>query len=231
MSSSEFFFSSDPTARQLSLHPAHLVDKEGRLTPGALIPFCGYSGNMEDMGQRIKGLDYPACNKFEPTILDGEVCYALDIKTALPSAKGKTQPGKGKSIFLAINMETALAGQTMKSEVEYTNTSTFETGEVIREGSVTINLGTLLRFTDSRPGLYEMTSLKQMTGTSSFLGLSDDQKRCQIEMQQSCYNRKYVENVQHHCGCTPWHLTGNLQEKQRVILKIHGFNFLLLFFR
>ena len=170
------------------------------------------------MGQRIKGLDYPACNKFEPTILDGEVCYALDIKTAIPSAKGKTQPGKGKSIFLAINMGmgTDLAGQTMKSEVEYTNTSNFETGEVIREGTVTINLGTLLRFTDSRPGLYEMTSLKQMTGTSSFLGLSDEKKKCQIEMQQSCYNREYVENIQHHCGCTPWHLSDTLQDKDRV---------------
>ena len=194
------------------------MDKEGHLTPRALIPFCGYSGNMEDMGQRIKGLDYPVCDKFEPTILDGQVCYALDIKAALPIAKGKTQPGKGKSIFLAVNEHMALADQTISPEEEYTNTSTFETGEVIRKGTPTINLGTLLRLTDSRPGLYEMTALKKMTGTSSFLALSDNQKKCQIEKQESCHTRKYVENVQHRCGCIPWHLSGALQDKRKVIL-------------
>ena len=171
---------------------------------------------MEGMGQRIKGLDYPVCDKFETTILGGQVCYALDIKNALPTAKGKTQSGKGKSIFVAINEDMASADQTINPEAEL-NTSIFETGGVISKGTITINLGTVLRFTDSRPGLYEMTALKKMTGTSSFLGLSDDQKNCQNEVQESCFTRKYVETVQHHCGCIPWHLSVTLLYKQKVV--------------
>ena len=35
---------------------------------------------MNIMGEYVDGLNFPICNAFKPKILDGELCYALDLK-------------------------------------------------------------------------------------------------------------------------------------------------------
>ena len=67
--------------RELSLHPVHLTpDKEGNLPPSALVPFCSYQRNSSLLGQERPELDnLTICDKFKTTILDGQLCYSLDI--------------------------------------------------------------------------------------------------------------------------------------------------------
>ena len=50
-------------------------------SPSALIPFCEYNGDMLAMGEYIENFDFPVCNKFRTTLLDGELCYQLDVNT------------------------------------------------------------------------------------------------------------------------------------------------------
>ena len=80
----------DPAAREVSVHPPHLLDSQGNSTPAALIPFCSYSGDMDSVGQQIDGLDIPVCNKFQPSIMDGQLCYTLNISKVTSSTENKT---------------------------------------------------------------------------------------------------------------------------------------------
>ena len=82
----------------LSLHPVHLTpDEEGKLPPSALVPFCSYQGDDDLLGQERPELDnLIICDKFKPTILEGQLCYSLDIVKL--GEKG-TKSGKNNGLF------------------------------------------------------------------------------------------------------------------------------------
>ena len=192
---------------EVSLNPPHLLDSKGELTPDALIPFCAYDGDMNITGQYIQGLDFPICNKFKPTILNGQLCYTLDLKDIL---KGKvvTRPGRGFGLTLAIEQKEIAAP---KDEGLKTFTNSLQSGRLytrmdVPEFSPSIHLNNLVKYTDTRAGLYKMSVLKKMTGTDGFLNLADVTKGCQIEVKEDCEKRKYLEEVEQRCGCLPWTL-------------------------
>ena len=192
---------------EVSLDPPHLVDSRGKLTPAALIPFCAYDGDMNITGQYIPGLDFPVCNKFRPSILDGQLCNTLDLKDIL---KGKvvTRPGRGFGLTLAIEQKEIAAP---KDEGLKTLTNSLQSGQMYARMNVpklssSIHLNNLVKYTDFRAGLYKMSVLKRMTGTQGFLNLADVTKGCQNEEQTNCEKIKYLEEVQRKCGCLPWPL-------------------------
>ena len=189
---------------EVSLDPPHLVDSRGKLTPAALIPFCAYDGDMNITGQYVPGLDFPICNKFKPTILDGQLCYAIDMKDILKEKV--TRPGRGFGLMLAIEQKAKSAKDTSQNFATSLQSGRLYTKIDIPDFSSSIHLNNLVKYTDSRPGLYKMSVLKKMTGTEGFLGLADATKGCHIEDQTECERKKYVEEVQKRCGCLPWSL-------------------------
>merc|ERR1711952_96065 len=69
-------------SNELALHPVHLTpDKEGNLPPSALVPFCSYQGESNHLGRDIvtETDNMTVCDKFQPTILEGQLCYTLDV--------------------------------------------------------------------------------------------------------------------------------------------------------
>ena len=54
------------------------MDEDGNLTPTALIPFCGFGGDMSAMGVKIDQFDVPVCNSFRPKIVLDQLCYQVD---------------------------------------------------------------------------------------------------------------------------------------------------------
>ena len=56
----------------------HIQDKDGNLSPTALIPFCDFGGNMSVMGVKIDQLDIPICKSFRPKIIRDQLCYTVD---------------------------------------------------------------------------------------------------------------------------------------------------------
>ena len=168
------------------------------------------------MGEAVEGLRFPVCNKFRRTIKDKQACYSLDLKEVLSEVRGKTKQGKGNGLFFAINMEMSTNTQSPGTEMELNDDAHFNTRRsTSNENLGTIHISTLERFSDSRPGLYVMTVLKRMTGTESFLSMSDGVKQCQIETQDDCESRKYVENVRNQCHCLPWSLGNGFLPKVR----------------
>ena len=63
----------------MSNHPVHIMPEDQQsISPSAFIPFCSFGGNMSVMGKTIHNFNIPACDKFRPTFLDGQLCYQLD---------------------------------------------------------------------------------------------------------------------------------------------------------
>ena len=63
-------------------HPVHLQTKDENdkvyLSPTAMIPFCGFGGNLSVMGIKIDQFDVPVCNSFRPKIIQDQLCYTVD---------------------------------------------------------------------------------------------------------------------------------------------------------
>ena len=164
--------------------------------PSALLPYCSYQS--KPLGKMIPGYDSLACDIFEPTLFNGRMCYSLKNEMTR-----KTKQGKANSLMLMID-----PGQI---EEENPNEESF---------SFELYIHTLSGFSGFRAGSYAMGSLKQMTGTSGFLNLPDDQKRCQVEVSEGCQPFHFLEEVQKQCGCIPWALIGKHMGKVKFRTKI-----------
>ena len=115
--------------------------------------------------------------------------------------------------MLALNMDTAKKEEVINSGQEWLDKDIFRTEVSDYSNSATIHLSTLDRFKDTKPGMYAMTSLKKMTGTDAFLDLPENIKGCQIEDQDKCYSRRYIEELQNQCKCLPWALGAIVPQK------------------
>ena len=196
------------TADEVSLHPAHLIDSSGSLTPGALIPFCSFQTNMNMLGEMKEGLNFTACNKFQPIVLEGQLCYSLNL-TSIDTWKTKKGKGVGLVIIIDIgvqNAETLLIQDFNKNPLAFAPSG-------VDAGSSRIYLNTLSSFTDYRAGSYAMNALKKMTGTESFLKQADKEKKCRIGTLEDCETKSFIDRVQKKCGCVPWALSSALGTK------------------
>ena len=179
----------------MSLHPVHLTpDKEGNLPPSALVPFCSYQGNSSLIGKERSELDnLTVCDKFEPTILEGQLCYSLDIaKLGVETTKS----GKANGLFLLLDPNPH---KIIKTEKEVRESRS-------EEQSFKVFIHTLAQYSAFGPGSYGMSALKKMTGTKNFKHLPVKQKKCLVHNREDCQTKKYLDQLQTECNCTPWSL-------------------------
>ena len=170
------FLGSVNTANEVSIHPPHLIDSSGSLTPTALIPFCAYQTNATLLGQNRQDLPYTVCTHFQPTVLDGQRCYSLNLTSIY---KGKTKIGKAAGLVIIIDTGVQNTNRT-QSEDSNENPFDLESSDV-DSGSARIYLNTLSSFTDYRAGSYDLTVLKKMNGTEGYLKQTDGEKKCRME--------------------------------------------------
>ena len=64
---------------RVSNHPVHITDIEGKVSPSAFIPFCGFGYDLSSTGVKIDQFDVPVCNSFQAIILNGQLCYEVDL--------------------------------------------------------------------------------------------------------------------------------------------------------
>ena len=155
------------TANKVSLHSPHLIDSSGSLTPAALIPFCAYQTNMTLLGQKAEGINFTTCSQFRPTVLEGQLCYSLNLRII---ARDNTGAGLDNGIFILV--DSGISEKELDIETE-----TFGDEEIVTmrmepssptKSSARIYLNTLSSISDYRAGSYAMSALKKMTGTDSF---------------------------------------------------------------
>ena len=128
------------------------------------------------------------CDKFQPTILEGQICYTLNMATL---KKNSTKSGKSNGLFLLFDPDP----YPLDHKDNNTGHQNFR-----------LLIHTLAPYTTSEPGSYAMTTLKKMTGTKNFKQLPDQQRKCFVQKTEECQTEHYLNQVKTECKCTPWAL-------------------------
>ena len=148
------------------------------------------------------------CDKFEPTYLEGQLCYSLDIRRF---ERKPTKAGKKYGLFFLLD-PNPYSMKSSKDKAARNNEESFK-----------VYIHTLAQHSSFGPGVYSMHILKKMSGTESFQQLQDNQKKCQVHNRELCQTNKYFDQVQENCNCVPWSMaTENNNEV------FHQFNILIL---
>jgi hypothetical protein len=186
----------------------------GSLTPAALIPFCAYQTAVSPLGQNIKSnIPFPVCDKFKPILLQGQLCYSLNLSRFKID---KTKSGVNSDLLLIIDPGNAnmYADKDDAKHVKDNQAQTYSPKQLTDQGtSAKIYLNTLSSFTAYTSGRYTMSVLKKMTGTENFLALPDTTKNCQIELLEECQVTRYIEEMLNKCSCVPWAFKNALTKK------------------
>ena len=130
------------------------------------------------------------CDKYQPTILDGQVCHTLD------TVKLREYPrklGKANGLLLLIDPKPYQVKHKDGAEDFKMDGKSFK-----------VSIHTLAQYTTFGPGSYGMGALKKMTGTASFKQLPDNQKNCIVHNREACQTEKYLEQVRKECQCAQW---------------------------
>ena len=159
------------------------------------------------LGENRSDLPFQACNKFYPIVLEGNLCYSLNLSSIRTE---KSKAGENAALMIFIDQGTANKnieqdGSSPGIDDKFYHLELKASEDVA--SSVRINLNLLSSFSDHRAGSYAMSSLKKITGTESFLGQTEEKKKCMLETREDCQNKIYMANVQEKCGCFPWSLT------------------------
>ena len=184
----------------------HLTSNEkGQLPPSALVPFCSYQGDHSLLGQKRPELDnLTVCDAFEPTILEGQLCYSIDI--AKLEKRQMTEAGKSKGLLLLVDPSPYQIQDDERSVKDGRN----------KQKTFKVYIHTLAPFTAYGPGAFAMSTLKRMTGTASFMELPENQKKCAIHNREECQTDKFFSQVKANCSCVPWSITMKDNSKAQV---------------
>ena len=158
------------------------------------------------MGRELSEMDnITVCDQFQPTILEGQLCYTLDI-----AKLGKRPTKSGKSYGLRLLLDP---------NPYQPNTADNKAGDQ----SFKVFIHTLAQYTTFGPGMYGMSDLKKMTGTKSFKQLPENQKKCRVHNREECQTLNYLDQVQKECKCIKWALQ---TDEDKVMLLILRFPFI-----
>ena len=187
---------SSSVLRELSLHPVHLTENtNGELPPSALVPFCTYQMDHNMLGQVRPELNVTVCDKFKPLIMDGQLCYALDVARWTEKS---TAAGRANGLFLLLDPNPYGLNMINGKKIED------QPNEEKSQAKIYVHL--LAQYTAIGPGSYAMSSLKRMTGTRSFEQLPNNQKKCLVHNREECQAKKFLDQVKSKCYCVPWAL-------------------------
>ena len=224
-----------PNMEELSSHPVHLLSQDYNLMPSALIPYCAFGIEMKNLGAKINNFSRPLCTAFSPALLEGELCYELDIdKIGGQVSRGlygglvllldvtlDRSIGVGKNKDFTVNLPITQSRQySTQLEIEKRSTSETLTMEP------TFYVHTIQPFSFVPNNLdfnqYIMTSIKHMVGSDNFLALPDDKKHCSTTSSERCKQERFLEDLDKICGCIPF---GNTLIEDKISNKVKHFFF------
>ena len=195
-------------SKELSLHPVHLTTvDEGELPPSAFAPFCFYQGDSKPLGQSRPELNnMTVCDKFEPTILEGQFCYSLNLARVV---KWSTKAGKTNGLWVLIDPNPFKLN--VSNEMKPND-------QTLQQEQFKVYVHTLAQYTAYGPGAYAMAALKRMKGTESFEQLPDSQKNCQVHNREECETKRFMDRIHTKCNCVPWTLDADASIKEAEVL-------------
>ena len=139
---------------------------------------------MSRLGTRLEDSSLLQCDKFSPVILEGELCYQLNVTSHLskPISFG---PAQGLLLILDQNPELSV-GVKPEDKMD-ARSERLDTGTGNRDRSARVYIHTLAGHWSLKPGLHSLTSVKEVTGTPSYMALTQLQRGgCQAEEREGC---------------------------------------------
>ena len=191
-----------------SSHPPHLLDNQKSQSPSAFIPFCAFNSvlGISEPKVNVPGISFPVCNQFLPITLDGQLCYHLSLNMS-DLADGEKD---GLMLMIDLNSERNIqTGKKTTKEIDFLTMSLNKISKNSNNGAK-LYIHTLSPYTGYGKGSYKMTALKKMTGTTDFLGMSETDRKCQLEVYEKCrLDAFYLAGED--CQCVPWELPNLFQ--------------------
>ena len=177
---------------RVSNHPVHMRAD----APSSFIPLCAFDGELDRYGTHLGNFSVPFCSAFAPTIIEGQLCYALNIT--------KIGLVKEALFFIDANLERSVHAPQQNSKKSGALRLKQGLGE--KSQLAKIHIDTLEPFTSETFASYALTSLKKMTSTQNFEEMSDDDKGCRMEARGDCERNILVQKVTEMCQCVPFSL-------------------------
>ena len=201
-----------------SAQPPHLQRETN--TGSSFIPFCAYKTNMAISEPEVwlPNISFPICTSFKPTILEGQLCYKIQV-----NATGSLGKKNGLSLLLDYQDPLSLQASSKQewkddnSRIRQVNFDTMAKSLDIEAAKVHIN--TLSPFTGFGGGSYQMSVVKRMTGTEDFLAMPLKDRNCKVEQYESCRTRRLLEE----CQCVPGEIP-TYQVRKFAIMKPYNFS-------
>ena len=181
-------------------HPPHLKSSWS----SALIPICAYKTdlNFSKKSLPLNGTNFPLCSSFLPTVLEGQLCYKLDLN----KSSGQWKENE-LMLILDYNEDRSLQAFSDKSNVSKSSNETLNFGravESIQEVSAKVHINLLSPYFRIGGGTFMMSDVKRMTAKEDFLNMPLKDRKCKVEIYEDCRTRKLLEE----CNCTPWIVPG-----------------------
>ena len=97
----------------------HLLDDNENLSPSAFIPFCSFQGSPDLLSRDFDNLSLPVCSSFKKKLLDGQLCYQIDVNTLINETSATGLQKGGLALLVDDNAEYDLTtfGRTPEEDV------------------------------------------------------------------------------------------------------------------
>ena len=148
----------------------------------------------------MSNISFPLCSSFQPTRLEGQLCYKIELN-------GRADEGKVNELTMLLdyNEDRSLTPPCKNETRSYTSNITelnLDPAGNYQQQKAKIKIDTLSNYVGYGGGSYKMMTVKKMSATPAFLGMTDEERHCDIERFQDCRTRTTLEA----CQCVPGHL-------------------------
>ena len=194
----------------MSNHPPHIIDHNGNMMPSSFIPFCAIGNNMSAVGRTAENFSLPVCDAFKHKLLDGQLCYQLDMRDDTVSI---SQGPLGGLKFVMdyneernVNVDNLETGQEISKEEELKGLIGLE--RTLNNGNdAKIYIETIEAFHAYGGGSYMMSAAKEVVGTDEYVDIAESSDLCQDRISISnCAAIDFVRTALDKCHCTPFGL-------------------------
>ena len=146
----------------------------------------------------VQNMSFPVCTLFKPTLLEGQLCYKLDLQK---------ESGQGKKnellLLLDYNKELSIQPNVGSSDIDRSANMYLDTIDT-EQYEAKIHINTLSKAINFGGGSYKMTVVKRMTSKQDFLKMPFKDRNCEVEEYEDCKTRNLIDK----CKCAPWEVPG-----------------------
>ena len=166
----------------------------------SFVPFCAFKGNLSP------------CSSFNSALIRGKLCHTVTINAS------ELESGPKNGFLLLVD---PMMSSPMDLDMDKGDMNSSEARKVLSNGPrlqklAEVYVATLNPYTSGKNGTHILSALKVVTGSESFLALSQDKKGCGNEEFEACQARRYLLAVEQQCGCVPWLATFLLEHKVKI---------------